>query len=161
MYAFLGFLFVIASAVLFLKFKGIVDEKKKNNVEKPFSEAMKSNNDVKYFAIGIMLFVFAFLFFVVDWAKEAEKNEYRKYSSFASSSYSSSSSSYNSSSSSSFTNKYGSPSTECAHPGCTNKIASSGDTNCCTTHSRRCANCGCYIDEDAIYCMNCLKSAFD
>ena len=62
-------------------------------------------------------------------------------------------------SSSSFTNKYGTPSTKCAHPGCNNKIASSGDTNCCTTHSRRCLNCGKYIDEDAMYCMDCITNA--
>lgn len=57
----------------------------------------------------------------------------------------------------SFTNKYGTPTTICAHRGCTNYIASSGDTNCCTTHSRRCAECGKYIDEDGTWCMDCLK----
>ena len=60
-------------------------------------------------------------------------------------------------SSKSFTNKYGTPTTKCAHPGCSNYIASSGDTNCCTVHARRCLECGKYIDEDAIYCMDCLK----
>lgn len=59
----------------------------------------------------------------------------------------------------SFTNKYGTPTTKCAHSGCDNYIASSGDTNCCTKHSKRCANCGCYIDEDATYCMDCIKNA--
>ncbi|MDO5478958.1 MAG: hypothetical protein Q4G23_07325 [Clostridia bacterium] len=58
-----------------------------------------------------------------------------------------------------FTNKYGSRTTICAHYGCNNYIASSGDTNCCTTHSMRCGNCGCYIDEDALYCMRCLEIA--
>ena len=43
-----------------------------------------------------------------------------------------------SSSSTSFTNKYGTPTTLCAHTGCNNYIASSGDTNCCTVHSNRC-----------------------
>ena len=62
-------------------------------------------------------------------------------------------------SSSSFTNKYGTPTTLCAHSGCSNYIASSGDTNCCTTHSRKCLECGKYIDEDATYCMDCLKKA--
>lgn len=62
-------------------------------------------------------------------------------------------------SSSSFTNKYGTPTTKCAHSGCNNYIASSGDTNCCTTHSRRCAECGKYIDEDATYCMDCITKA--
>ncbi len=60
---------------------------------------------------------------------------------------------------SSFSNKYGSAGTKCAHSGCDNYIASSGDTNCCTDHSRNCLNCGCYIDEDAMYCMTCIESA--
>lgn len=55
-----------------------------------------------------------------------------------------------------FTNKYGTPTTICAHSGCNNTIAPSGDTNCCTTHSRRCGNCNAYIDEDAMYCMSCI-----
>ena len=58
-----------------------------------------------------------------------------------------------------FTNLYGTPTTICAHFGCTNFIASSGDTNCCTLHSKRCLVCRCYIDEDATYCLKCLKSA--
>ena len=61
--------------------------------------------------------------------------------------------------SNSFTNKYGTPTTKCAHPGCSNYIASSGDTNCCPTHSNKCLNCGKYIDEDAAYCMSCLSNA--
>ena len=63
------------------------------------------------------------------------------------------------SSSSSFTNEYGTPTTKCAHSGCSNFIASSGDTNCCTLHSNRCAECGKYIDEDATWCMDCLAKA--
>ena len=59
----------------------------------------------------------------------------------------------------SFSNAYGSPTTKCAHPGCNNPVASSGDTNCCTVHSNRCADCGKYIDEDAMYCMDCLYKA--
>ena len=81
----------------------------------------------------------------------------------SSSSYSSSSSGYGSSSSgygSGFSNAYGSSTTKCAHPGCNNPIASSGDTNCCTKHSRKCLQCGKYIDEDAMYCMSCILSAF-
>ena len=58
-----------------------------------------------------------------------------------------------------FTNKYGTPTTKCVHPGCNNYIAPSGDTNCCVTHSNRCADCGKYIDEDAMYCMDCLTKA--
>ncbi len=60
---------------------------------------------------------------------------------------------------SSFTNKYGTPTTKCAHSGCNNYIASSGDTNCCTTHSNKCLECNKYIDEDAMYCMDCLTKA--
>ena len=58
-----------------------------------------------------------------------------------------------------FTNKYGTRDTLCAHLGCTNYIASSGDTNCCTTHSNKCYECGCYIDEDASWCVDCLTKA--
>ena len=60
---------------------------------------------------------------------------------------------------SSFTNKYGTSTTKCAHSGCSNYIASSGDTNCCTTHSKRCIECNCYIDEDAIACIKCIQNA--
>ena len=59
-----------------------------------------------------------------------------------------------------FTNAYGSPTTKCAHPGCTSYIARSGDTNCCALHSNRCKNCGKYIDEDAMYCMDCMSGHF-
>ena len=65
----------------------------------------------------------------------------------------------NSSESSTFTNKYGTPTTKCAHPGCNNYIASSGNTNCCTKHSNKCLSCGKYIDEDAMYCIDCLTKA--
>ena len=61
--------------------------------------------------------------------------------------------------STSFTNKYGTPTTKCAHSGCDNYIASSGDTNCCTKHSHKCLECGKYIDEDATWCMDCIKNA--
>ena len=62
---------------------------------------------------------------------------------------------------STFTNKYGTPTTKCAHPGCNNYIATSGDTNCCPQHSNRCLNCGKYCDGDAMYCGDCIKSCFD
>lgn len=58
-----------------------------------------------------------------------------------------------------FTNAYGTATTKCAHSGCSNYIASSGDTNCCTTHSRKCLECGKYIDEDATWCMDCIEKA--
>ena len=56
-----------------------------------------------------------------------------------------------------FTNKFGTKDTPCVVPGCSNKIASSGDSNCCTTHSNRCLECNDYIDGDAAYCMSCLE----
>ena len=58
-----------------------------------------------------------------------------------------------------FSNDYGTTNTKCAHIGCTNYIASTGDTNCCTLHSNKCLDCRCYIDEDAMYCMDCLSDA--
>lgn len=58
-----------------------------------------------------------------------------------------------------FTNKYGTATTKCAHTGCSNYIANSGDTNCCTTHSNRCLDCKIYIDEDAYYCVSCIAAA--
>jgi len=73
--------------------------------------------------------------------------------------YSSSSYEYDDYSSSYFSNEYGTSTTRCAHSGCSNYIASSGDTNCCTIHSNRCWECNCYIDEDAMACMSCLRSA--
>ena len=60
-----------------------------------------------------------------------------------------------------FTNKFGTPSTICNHPGCTNTIAYSGDTNHCVVHSNKCAECGCYIDEDALFCIDCLLNAIE
>lgn len=62
-------------------------------------------------------------------------------------------------SSPSFNNDYGTYSTKCAAHGCNNKIASSGDTMYCATHSNRCLNCNKYIDGDAMYCMSCLEDA--
>lgn len=58
-----------------------------------------------------------------------------------------------------FTNQYGTATTKCAHSGCENYIASSGDTNCCTQHSNRCLECNKYIDEDALYCLDCIEKA--
>lgn len=65
----------------------------------------------------------------------------------------------NSDTSTPFTNKYGTPTTKCAHTGCYNYIATSGDTNCCTTHSNRCLDCNKYIDEDAYWCVSCIAAA--
>ena len=58
-----------------------------------------------------------------------------------------------------FYNKFGTPTTHCAHLGCNNYIAKYGDTNCCTLHSAKCLNCSTYIDEDAVYCMECIEKA--
>lgn len=58
-----------------------------------------------------------------------------------------------------FTNGYGTPTTKCAHPGCNEYIAPSGNTNCCVKHSNRCLDCGRYCDEDAMYCIDCLEKA--
>lgn len=58
-----------------------------------------------------------------------------------------------------FANKFGTSTTICAHSGCNNYIAPSGDTNCCITHSNRCLECNTYIDEDAAWCMSCLEKA--
>ena len=60
---------------------------------------------------------------------------------------------------SSFTNDYGTSTTKCAKSGCNSYIASSGDTNCCVVHSNNCLECFCYIDGDAMYCMDCLTDA--
>lgn len=60
-----------------------------------------------------------------------------------------------------FTNDYGTPTTVCAHKGCSRYIATSGDSNCCIAHSQNCLNCGCYIDEDAMYCMDCLSESME
>ena len=61
----------------------------------------------------------------------------------------------------SFTNQYGTSTTNCSHPGCSRTIANSGDTNCCAMHSATCLNCGKYIDEDAMYCMDCITSSIN
>ena len=86
----------------------------------------------------------------------SSSSKYEESSHKSSYSYEESSKSSKSSYSTSFTNKYGTSTTKCAHPGCDNYIASSGDTNCCTVHSNRCLNCRKYIDEDATCCIDCL-----
>lgn len=50
-------------------------------------------------------------------------------------------------------------STKCLHSGCSNLAASTGDSFYCTEHSKRCLECKCYIDEDAMYCLNCIVEA--
>lgn len=95
-------------------------------------------------------------------SKNSGSSSYNSYSSNSKASGSSgsySSGSSGNSSYSSFTNKYGTPTTKCAHSGCTNYIESSGDTNCCTQHSNRCYECHKYIDGDAMWCIDCLKKA--
>lgn len=58
-----------------------------------------------------------------------------------------------------FSNKYGNSTTRCAKSGCRNYIVSSGDSAYCAIHSNKCLECHCYIDGDAMYCMNCLTDA--
>lgn len=65
------------------------------------------------------------------------------------------------STSTSFINKYGTATTVCAVSGCSNYIATSGDTNSCTSHSNKCAECKCYIDYDAALCMTCISDVFN
>lgn len=56
-------------------------------------------------------------------------------------------------------NKYGDSNTKCVVSGCTNTIATTGDTNCCVVHSNECLECKKFIDGDAMYCMDCLNGA--
>lgn len=99
--------------------------------------------------LSVVIFIIVLVVILTTCTGKKKTNSY--------SSGSKSGGSYNSSSSGSFTNKYGTPTTKCAHKGCNNYIASSGDTNCCTVHSRRCGECGKYIDEDALFCIDCLS----
>ncbi len=55
-----------------------------------------------------------------------------------------------------FTNIQGTETTVCAHEGCTNYIARSGDTLYCTEHSGICSTCGKYVDEGKTRCSQCL-----
>lgn len=104
---------------------------------------------------GITIFLIVLLFLeVIILIVKSDNKEIIPYKTIGTkSNYSTTSTTYTS-----FTNKYGTITTICAHSGCTNHIASSGDTNCCTLHSRKCLECGCYIDEDAMYCMSCIKN---
>ena len=105
----------------------------------------------------ILLFIFAItISFAIEACSSGVSSSYTKTTETPSkATYSSS---YGSST---FTNKYGTSTTKCAHSGCNNYIASSGDTNCCTTHSKKCLKCKKYIDEDAMYCMSCLTESVD
>lgn len=48
---------------------------------------------------------------------------------------------------------------QCLHSGCTNKAVTTGDSIYCESHSNKCTECGKYIDEDAIFCLNCIVEA--
>lgn len=48
---------------------------------------------------------------------------------------------------------------KCLHEGCTNMAAITGDSFYCETHSNKCMGCGNYIDEDAMFCLNCIVEA--
>lgn len=122
-------------------------------------EVDKYNTSGKmYVGLGVFAVIFALGLSIFCFVKDAEFN----------SSNSNNSNDYNYSygnsntgnyGGSSFTNKYGTSTTKCAVSGCNKYIAKSGDTNCCTTHSRRCGECNCYIDSDAMFCMSCLSGA--
>lgn len=60
-----------------------------------------------------------------------------------------------------FTNRQGSEASICAHEGCNNHIAASGDTAYCIEHSGLCTECGCYVDEDASLCTKCIIMVLD
>ena len=60
-----------------------------------------------------------------------------------------------------FTNKYGTSTTFCHEPNCSNFIASSGDTWNCEEHSNKCLQCGKLIDSDAVYCIKCIEEALN
>lgn len=101
-----------------------------------------------YVGLGVVAIIFALGLSIFCFVKNSEFN-----------SYDSGYSGNTKPSTSSFTNKYGTRTTKCAISGCSNYIAKSGDTNCCTTHSNKCGNCRCYIDSDAMFCMSCLSDA--
>ena len=126
----------------------------------------KKAKPIIIFSIILVLFIGSIVYINYDSSYKKDSDSYynsSKYN-YSSSSYDYTSSKYDysnytSSKSSYFTNKYGTSTTVCAHIGCTNYIASSGDTNCCSIHSNSCLKCHCYIDEDASYCMDCIKDA--
>lgn len=114
--------------------------------------AKKLGTFLLFFVIIILLIAGIYNIFFYD-----TNSDYDKKSSTYS--YDSYSKNYTGSTYTYFTNKYGTSTTICAHSGCSNYIATSGDTNCCSVHSNRCKGCYCYIDEDASYCMDCIKKA--
>ncbi len=127
----------------------------------PESKQKERNNKSTTIFIAVLCLFFACSVIVGIWQSTAQsssgKNAADNYYSSNGGSSSYSKPSY--SSRSSFTNKFGTATTICNHSGCTNYIASSGDTNCCTKHSNRCLSCKCYIDEDAMFCISCLAKA--
>ncbi len=48
---------------------------------------------------------------------------------------------------------------QCLHDGCSKKAVTTGDSFYCENHSNKCLVCGCYIDEDAMFCLNCIVEA--
>lgn len=48
---------------------------------------------------------------------------------------------------------------QCLHSDCNKMAVDSGDSRYCEVHSNMCAICGCYIDEDAMFCLNCIVEA--
>ena len=60
-----------------------------------------------------------------------------------------------------FTNKQGSPESECAYVGCKSPVARTGDTAYCEAHSAKCIYCGCWIDPDLTACDDCMMSRLE
>lgn len=48
---------------------------------------------------------------------------------------------------------------QCLHSGCGNLAVTTGDSRYCDVHSNKCGECGYYIDEDAMFCLNCIVKA--
>ena len=144
----------------------VYDVKVKNREDKQneFKEiCIYCGSRIKQFAIthpkGAFFASLIGIFIILCGVLSANNSSDYSSDSYSGSSYSSNSYEYDDYSSSYFSNEYGTSTTRCAHSGCSNYIASSGDTNCCTIHSNRCWECNCYIDEDAMSCMSCLRSA--
>lgn len=48
---------------------------------------------------------------------------------------------------------------KCLHEKCTNMAAITGYSHYCKMHSNQCMECGNYIDEAAVFCLNCIFEA--
>ncbi|MBT9774928.1 hypothetical protein GPL15_00195 [Clostridium sp. MCC353] len=48
---------------------------------------------------------------------------------------------------------------QCLHSDCSKLAVTTGDSRYCDVHSNKCGECSCYIDEDAMFCLNCIVKA--